>query len=280
MKINNVIALIAVFLLSGCTSTYFIEHDESAYEKLNIKLKGKKAIITKLDGQKIKGMDITTILDSTSVNTGHINLERRQFISTSQLKEIKIVSHSKGAGDGFLFGGLLGLFSALVAKVNTSGQGGDAENVATLIGIIGVAGFSLIGLLSGAAIGHKNKYLFVDEAESTSKVEKEPDISLKVEAQEVQEIQSDTHLKAIEMGEIGVISERTGEVIDLEIRNKYRIFLGYKGFQTAVLYKLPDGKYIFKITYLDEVKGEEKIKLLPQTALDIKRIKEYIEKQH
>jgi len=51
--------------------------------------------------------------------------------------------------------------------------------------------------------------------------------------------------------EIIIISERIGEVIDLEERNKFNFFLSVKEFQSAVLLKFPDGNYIWKITYVD-----------------------------
>jgi len=81
---------------------------------------------------------------------------------------------------------------------------------------------------------------------------------------------------AQEKGKIIVISERIGEVIDLEERNKYKLFLASEGFIQAVLLKLPDGSYVFKITHLDETTGEEKIQSMSQTELQIINIRKYI----
>ena len=80
-----------------------------------------------------------------------------------------------------------------------------------------------------------------------------------------------------EEGEIFIISEKVGEVIDLEERNKYNLFPAVKGFQSAVFLKLHDGNYVFKITYLDKTTGKEKFHRLPQTESSVKRYGRIIE---
>ena len=62
-----------------------------------------------------------------------------------------------------------------------------------------------------------------------------------------------------EEGEIIVISERVGEVIDLEERNRFNLFSGVKDFRSAILFKRLDGSYAFKMTFVADTTGEEKI---------------------
>ena len=80
-----------------------------------------------------------------------------------------------------------------------------------------------------------------------------------------------------EEGEIVIISERVGEKIDLEERNKYNLFPAIKGFQSAVLLNLLDGSYVLKIIYLDETTGEEKVKRIPRSEWNIKRYRDIID---
>jgi len=81
-----------------------------------------------------------------------------------------------------------------------------------------------------------------------------------------------------EKGEIIVSSEKVGEVIDLEERNKYKLFQGVKGFKEAVCMKLPDNTYQLKITYLDRTSGQEKFKTwMYGDRQEIDRIRQRIE---
>jgi len=74
-------------------------------------------------------------------------------------------------------------------------------------------------------------------------------------------------------GEIIIISERVGEKIDREERDKYKLFQDIKGFQSAVFIKLPDNRYILKIIYKDEQTGELKIDRIEQSKESINNIR-------
>ena len=80
-----------------------------------------------------------------------------------------------------------------------------------------------------------------------------------------------------EEGEIIIISQRVGKEIDLEERNRYKLFPSPKGFKSAIVLKLSDGSYIFKITYLDEKSGEKKIKRTVESESKIIQLREYID---
>ena len=74
-----------------------------------------------------------------------------------------------------------------------------------------------------------------------------------------------------EEGEIIIISEKVGEVIDKEEIKNYNLFQGVKGLQTVVFLQLPDGSYVLKATYIDETTGEEKVELTPTSESIIKQ---------
>ena len=103
---------------------------------------------------------------------------------------------------------------------------------------------AISGSIIGGTTGHKNIYVL---NASTDVI----DI----------EVIDRSPFKVIEGGKV-IISDRVGEEIDLEERNKYSFFTDIKGFHSAVLHKLPDGNYAFKTTYQDETTGETKIPIL------------------
>ncbi len=72
-----------------------------------------------------------------------------------------------------------------------------------------------------------------------------------------------------------VISERVGEVIDAEERERFGLWPEIKGFKSAVFLQLSDGSYVADITYEED--GEEKKSGIPQSELSIASLKEYIE---
>jgi len=81
-----------------------------------------------------------------------------------------------------------------------------------------------------------------------------------------------------EKGKIIIISERVGEEIDREERDKFRLFQRINGFQSAVFIKLPDNRYLLKIAYLDENTGELKIERIQQSEASIKNRGDYIDR--
>ena len=78
-------------------------------------------------------------------------------------------------------------------------------------------------------------------------------------------------------GQVIIVSERVGKEIDLEERNKYKLFQGIKGFQSAVFLKLPDSSFVSEAIYLDERTNEKKVNRIPQTEVGIEKIGEYID---
>jgi len=65
--------------------------------------------------------------------------------------------------------------------------------------------------------------------------------------------------------EIIIISERVGNEIDREERDKYKLFQEVKGFQSAVFIKFPDNRRILKIIYKEDQIGELEIDRIQQS---------------
>ena len=75
-----------------------------------------------------------------------------------------------------------------------------------------------------------------------------------------------------EEGEVIIVSERVGEEIDKEERDKYELFPHFKDFHSAVLLKMPDNIHVFKITQMDKQTGELKIERIQASEESIKDI--------
>lgn len=234
MKTMSWILIFALLLYSGCSSTRFIEPEQSSYDELNKGTVWKEASITLTDGKEINEHNIRVDPDSTS----WIRFKNKQ-VDTSEI-------NTKGTLLGLILGGLIG--ASIGAMFFATEREWERSIGIKFFGVLG----ALIGLIVGTNKGSTDKY----------------DLS----------VPKDSPLKDVEKSEAIVVSERVGRVINLEERNKYSLFIDIKRFQSAVLLKLPDGRYILKITYLDETMGEIGIKLLPQTESQILKLREHIEK--
>ena len=73
-----------------------------------------------------------------------------------------------------------------------------------------------------------------------------------------------------------IISEKVGEVIDAEERERFGLWPEITGFKSTIFLQLPDGSYVAEVTY--EKDGEEKKARTPQSEIAIKSLKSYIEK--
>lgn len=71
-------------------------------------------------------------------------------------------------------------------------------------------------------------------------------------------------------GETIIISDRVGEVIDVEEREKFKLFEGVAGFQSAVYFKTTDNRYFLKITCRDIETGDLTVKQIQQAEASIK----------
>jgi hypothetical protein len=80
-----------------------------------------------------------------------------------------------------------------------------------------------------------------------------------------------------EEGEIVIISERVGKEIDGVERDQFELFQEVRGFQSAVLFKLPRDRYILKIACLNGQTGEPFSMDSPQSAASINNMRYHID---
>jgi hypothetical protein len=72
------------------------------------------------------------------------------------------------------------------------------------------------------------------------------------------------------------IHEKVGLEIDLDERNKYRLFARDPGFVSAVLVKLPDQDFEWRITCLDSSTGQKIAKARPTDESRIEQLRNYL----
>ena len=63
-------------------------------------------------------------------------------------------------------------------------------------------------------------------------------------------------LSAHEEGEIIIISECVGKEIDQDERDRFKLFEGIKGFQSAICLKLSESRYLFKLIISMKILGK------------------------
>lgn len=78
-----------------------------------------------------------------------------------------------------------------------------------------------------------------------------------------------------EAGKVIVLSEKVGEIIDLEERNYYRLFLFSKNFQSAVILQQPDSSFVLQIT--EEMEGIKQLRTQPIERKILNRLRQYID---
>lgn len=164
MKTLNVVVLTTVAAVTACAhTTYVSPPDVEASRSLSGKTADHDAtlILTKGRGPKARGVLVSP--DSTSwldAQTGEL-----RTVPTAEVREIRIVSHGKGALQGLGIGFLVGALAGAVAGY----AGGDdppgwfSMTAAQKAGIGGVAlgGLgALIGPFVGAGVGHRDIYRF------------------------------------------------------------------------------------------------------------------------
>jgi len=227
-----VYVFISIFFITACSSTHFIEPNESKYDELNNKLKGKNGTLTLTNGLTYQAENIFVKPDSVSWTEK--TSKEQQKISIQFIHKIEIITNRglsalKGLGLGILSGALVGV--VLVDIANDSEGDGYVKCYSAVIGG-GFGGF--LGLVSGASYGRPNKFIFKNNS-----------------------------LIKSEYVEIEI------EYIDLETRNQYGLFPDFLGFQSAKLTKM-NGKPAYMVTYKDEVTGQVRKKFVPVNEVKIK----------
>lgn len=78
-----------------------------------------------------------------------------------------------------------------------------------------------------------------------------------------------------EAGKVVVLSEKVGEIIDLEERNYYGLFLSAKNFHTAVIPQRPDSSFVVQITEENDGIKQLRTQSIERKILDV--LRQYID---
>jgi hypothetical protein len=203
-----------------------IKHSPDMYEHINEKLKGKRATVRLVQGQKYRVANITIKADSTSwLDVGTCDY---YGVPTFELESVEIDRSRAGYGIALviiLAGGLGGSLAA--SKIMTD----EDRNEMTGLAAFAVGGLCLgLGILLSLPVIFftisKDKYVFEHKGA--------PFLFNRYPSQ------------------IIIFSDRIGESIEQEEYNRFQLeytFLKTKGFQSATLLKLYDGKEYFRIIY-------------------------------
>jgi len=165
---NLSMSILSFFLLTACSSTHFINNDETSFNEVNKKLEGRNVTLELITDEEISGYNVKVKSDSTTVEDGKI--------STNTIKEITYNNHGMGALKGLGYGLIGGAsFGFLMGYITHSSQNGmlvpdsPAESglmVATAFGGI----VAITGLLVGAIHGDVEDFIFLSAEESIEKI--------------------------------------------------------------------------------------------------------------
>jgi hypothetical protein len=78
-------------------------------------------------------------------------------------------------------------------------------------------------------------------------------------------------------GTVVILSDKIGPTIDLEERNRFRLFQAFQDFESAVLIQRPDSSYCFKITMRRKDDSSIQCYSISRTGKEVDRIRQYIE---
>lgn len=146
------------FFISGCSHSY----KYSSIAEINYETQNRKMQLTLSDG-KILAVDKFRITADSS-DWLHETTGNKQFVSTSDVKNVVIIKRGRGAFEGLGLGGVIGFCIGALIGLN---EGSDprseffslsAEEKAMIYGIYFGAIGGLIGIPVGAAIGSKDRF--------------------------------------------------------------------------------------------------------------------------
>jgi hypothetical protein len=254
---NSMIKVISLFmalaiLFAGCSSFTLIK-TETDYLKANKKFENRNVTVSLNNGEIIKAENVFVKADSISLLDTGSNIKR--LIPTPEVE--KIVLHNvvektiKGCITGFLVS--IPCWALLITdtwyKSPPSVLSGSA--LFKLGGYLG----AFMGLISGI---NGDFYRFFEP-----------------ESKSIPSVVLENHV--VVEGKVVVISEKVGEVIDLQERDKYNLFQGVKEFQSAELRQLNDSTFYFYVTCSDTNSKSVELMELQIDKEQIKRVREHID---
>jgi hypothetical protein len=265
MKKPSSLFMILVFLFTGCSSLTLLK-TESDYEKINEKLKDKNVTVSLKNGEIIEAKNVVFMTDSVSFLDSESNIKRS--IPTPEVKNIVINDIGKSIISAFLGGVIVCVIPVVLIFGGIAASFGESLISPQLL-LLGLA----VGALSG--FGKGDAYGF-GESESqrpfggTSQIQDSTVPEPPWASSGVSENQMSVEGKVI------VISERVGEIIDRQERDKYGLYVYINGFQSVEFRQNEDRSYWFYLRYMDQKSGTAKILKRQTDEKTIQLLREYI----
>lgn len=212
----TLVEFIAVFLIVGCSHTYVLDKESPVefIELINKKAKNKKGVIQTKDGKKYNAKAIEVTVNSTSWLEPKTNSYKKR--ANSELNDIVIKDHGKGAVEGLGVGFLSGFAGGFVLGYLASsehayfGRAGSATITGTVLGLLG--GF--FGLIGGSASGDQEIFMF-HASGLTPKYYIIKDVQILNETESTIQIKWQEKLVWLDKAEVTI--EKTDEGIDIRI---------------------------------------------------------------
>ncbi len=161
--------MIFSIIIVGCTHTRHIpQHPLSdQLDEINKNLSGKKVeIVLATSSEHIAAENVYVAYDSVHYINTKTNMKKH--IAASEVNKITIISHGKGAAEGFGIG-MLSWVVLTVASVMIIGDKGPVEDgppaiqVVAYYALVGGAPIPILTTFVGAARGSKKTYVFDDK---------------------------------------------------------------------------------------------------------------------
>jgi hypothetical protein len=249
-RMNKTTCLFMSLLLpfSACISTRLIQ-TESDRAKANEDLRGRNVDVAMTNGETIKARNVIVEEDSVRFLDSATDLER--WVPVSEVMKMGI--HKPV--ENFITGGCLGLLAGVPLRALQFTDEWDEPESKHIPGFLpflisGSAG----ALMSGLAV--RDFYRFSGS---------EPATPVHSESRVVVE------------GKPVVVSDRVGEAVDLQERNRYGLFPGLEGFQSAELRLHDDGSYWFYVTQSAPESGTENLFKMPIDEQEVHRVRAHID---
>jgi hypothetical protein len=162
MKIISVFLIISI-IFTSCTSVTLVKYKQSEYDKLNKEIEGEEVHIIKRNDHVLKAYDVKVAIDSITVSDFQHN--KIFSLPTATIKEITYESSLDGAEEGFMYGFLYGVGSAIfIFAVEGIEDSPFFLGVSLIFGVIG----AVLGFPIGAAIGQTDRYILQAPPDSIS----------------------------------------------------------------------------------------------------------------
>jgi hypothetical protein len=279
MKKTLCLFMALVIPFTGCASFTLLKN-ESDYEKINEKSKDNNTTVTLKNGDIFNATHVMVKSDSISLLESKSNIKR--MIPTPEVKEIIIKDSGKMIKNGFLGGSFCVGIPVFVLGIGFSGGITGSSILLSDVLSVGLAGFVFGGLVGTLFTGLTNPF-YKGDVYSFSEPEPYWLVSSASQAQggAIQEPPwASGGVPENQMapeGKVIVVSERVGEVIDRQERDKYSLFVYISEFQSVEFRQKDDFSYWFYLRYTDQKSGTVKIVKRKTDEKTVQQLREYID---